>query len=250
MRGRARMTTPSGPRAPRVLITRAENVTGERWDDYADRVRAVGGEPVPIDLAAWERGARPPHTEYDALIVTGGVDVDPARYGEPRDNHVTDTNSARDAFEAELLRTAIERDIPVLAICRGHQLLNVVYGGSLLQHLTEREPHRSRRGPEGEIASGWHDVTITPGTPLAGILGGPVVRTNSRHHQAVTPERLAAGLVAVGVVSEGEVPVVEALTDPTRRWVCAVQWHPERPEQRDGDRLFAALIVAAQTIRR
>lgn len=241
------MTTPASPRPPRVVITRAEDVTGERWDDYADRVRAAGGVPVAVVLADWERGVRPAHTEYDALIVTGGVDVDPALYGAPRDSHVTETNSARDAFEGDLLRAAIERDIPVLAICRGHQLLNVVYGGSLLQHLAEREPHRSRRGPDGTtIASGWHDVMVLPGSPLAIVLGGPSVRTNSRHHQAVTPERLAPGLLAVGVVAEGESPVIEAMTDPARHWVCGVQWHPERPEQPDGDRLFEALIAAAQ----
>lgn len=244
------MTAPLPSRAPRVLITRAEDVSGERWDDYADRVRAAGGEPIAIDLADWERGARPAPGEYDALIVTGGVDVDPERYGEPRDSHVTETNPARDAFESDLLRAAIERDIPVLAICRGHQLLNVLYGGSLLQHLAEREPHRSRRGPDGAtIASGWHDVMVIPGSPLAAALGSPRVRTNSRHHQAVTPERLAPGLQAVGVVADGESPVIEAMTDPARRWVYGVQWHPERPEQPDGDRLFEALIAAAGAIR-
>jgi putative glutamine amidotransferase len=229
------------PDRPRILITRAEDVTGERWQDYADRVEAAGGDPVPIDLSEW--GGAPP--DYEGLILTGGVDVDPARYGEAAHERLGTVNADRDAFEAALIEDALERDIPVLGVCRGHQLFNVVHGGSLLQHIEEREPHRSRRGEDGvSIASGWHDVAITPGTILAGVLGEGPLRVNSRHHQAVTPERVGSGLVVAGTTEDG---VIEALEDPTKRWAVSVQWHPERTEMGDEPKaLFEAFVAAAR----
>ncbi len=211
--------------APRILITSAEDVTGERWADYADRIRAAGGEPVEAALAAWDPAA--PATAYGGLLLTGGVDIDPAVYGEPRSERVTEVNRARDDFELALLRDALERDLPVLAICRGHQLLNVARGGTLLQHIEERDPHRSRRGPDGTIESGWHEVVITPGTLLATNLPGTSVRANSRHHQAVTADRLAPGLQVAATTPDG---IIEALVDPSQRWALSVQWHPERAE--------------------
>ncbi len=227
---------------PRILITRAEDVTSERWEDYADRVRAAGGEPVEAVLGSWQAA------ETDAtpagLILTGGVDIDPAIYGEQRSERVTEVNRERDEFELGLLRQALERDTPVLGICRGHQLLNVAMGGTLVQHLEEREPHRSRRGVEGGIESGWHDVELVPGTLLSGVLGQNSIRTNSRHHQAVTRERQAPGLETAGTTTDG---VVEALVHPSRRWVVSVQWHPERAEMGDScASLFEAFVAACR----
>lgn len=211
---------------PRIAITRAEEVTGERWEDYADRIREAGGEPLAVDLAEWRADAAPP--EFDALIVTGGVDIDPAKYGEARSERVVDTNAHRDDFELALLRDALDRDVPVLGVCRGHQLFNVAHGGSLLQHLEEREPHRSRRAADGVgIDSGWHDVQVAPGTRLAEVVGGTAVHVNSRHHQAVTSDRVAPGLEVAATAPDG---VVEALEDPSKRWAVSVQWHPERTE--------------------
>ncbi|MGE0227999.1 MAG: gamma-glutamyl-gamma-aminobutyrate hydrolase family protein [Dehalococcoidia bacterium] len=229
---------------PRILITRAEDVTGERWDDYADRVTAAGGEPVAADLDGWTAGAEP--QDYDGVIVTGGVDVDPARYNEPPSERLGPIDPDRDAFEAALIQHALEHDRPLLAICRGHQLFNVVHGGSLLQHIEERDPHRARRGDDGGIASGWHDVEVTPGTILAGILGDTHLRVNSRHHQAVTDERVAPGLT-VAAVTAGD-GIVEALEDPSKRWAVSVQWHPERSEM-DGEpsrALFEAFVEACR----
>ncbi|MEZ4553785.1 MAG: gamma-glutamyl-gamma-aminobutyrate hydrolase family protein [Dehalococcoidia bacterium] len=229
---------------PRILITRAEDVTGERWNDYADRVTAAGGEPVAADLDSWTAGAEP--QDYDGVIVTGGVDVDPARYGEPPSERLGPTNPDRDAFEAALMEHALEHDRPLLAICRGHQLFNVVHGGSLLQHIEERDPHRARRGEDGGIASGWHEVEVKPGTVLAGILGDAPLRVNSRHHQAVTDERVAPGLT-VAAVTAGD-GIVEALEAPSKRWAVSVQWHPERDEM-DGEpssALFGAFVEACR----
>ncbi len=231
------MSTP-----PRILITRAEDVTGERWEAYVDRVRAAGGQPIAADLSDWTPAS--PLPAYEGLILTGGVDVDPARYGELPHAHLGTVNADRDAFEASLLEDALARDLPVLGICRGHQLFNVVHGGSLLQHIEEREPHRARRAEDGSIASGWHDVSMTPDTILAAVLGDGPLRVNSRHHQAVTPERVAPGLIVAATTEDG---IVEALEAPSKRWALSVQWHPERSELGGAPRpLFEAFIEACR----
>ena len=210
---------------PTVLVTRAEEIPSERWEDYSDRLREAGTRPLEHHLEAWHPGA--PLPSYDGLVLTGGADIDPARYGAERSERVTEVDPRRDGFELSVLLDALARDAPVLAICRGHQLLNVAYGGSLLQHLEEREPHRARRGADGEtIDSGWHDVDLEAGSRLARLLGRERVRTNSRHHQAVTRASVASGLVIAGTTDD----VVEALEDPAKTWVQSVQWHPERPE--------------------
>ena len=229
---------------PRILITRAEPIPSERWDDYADRVAEAGGDPVARDLAGWQASHHPP--EHDGLILTAGVDVDPARYGEPRSERVLDVNPDRDEFESGLLDAAYANDRPILSICRGHQLFNVVRGGSLLQHLEQREPHRARRGSHEEgseaIVSGWHDVEVRPDTLLAEAVDAGTLRVNSRHHQAVTAERVAPGLVVAATAPDG---VVEALVDPSRRWAVSVQWHPEMPEVAARFRpLFASFVAA------
>jgi putative glutamine amidotransferase len=245
------MTGPSvssdpSPDRPRILITRAEDVTGERWQDYADSVEAAGGEAVAVDLADWIEGRPTPPAH--GLLLTGGVDIDPGVYGEPRSERVTDVNRRRDDFELELLRDALARDVPVLGVCRGNQLFNVAYGGTLLQHIEERDPHRSRRGADGvTIESGWHDVDVVPGTRLAEAVGVGSVRTNSRHHQAVTPDRLGEGLRVAATTADG---VVEALEDPSLRWAVSVQWHPERKELGSAFApLFEAFVRAAAALR-
>ncbi|MSP22078.1 MAG: gamma-glutamyl-gamma-aminobutyrate hydrolase family protein [Dehalococcoidia bacterium] len=236
---------PSRGDRPRILVTRAEDVTDERWADYADRITSAGGTPIEMSLADWHHGAVPP--EHDGLLLTGGVDIDPAVYGERRSERVTDVNRARDDFELALLRAALDRDVPVLGVCRGHQLFNVAHGGTLLQHIEEREPHRSRRGADGTIESGWHDVDVRPGTLLASALGVRRARANSRHHQAVTPERLAPGLEVAATTEDG---IVEALVAPSKRWAVSVQWHPERTEVGGTfDGLFLAFVEACAAVR-
>jgi putative glutamine amidotransferase len=235
------------PSAPQILITRAEDVLGERWDDYAACVARAGGDAAAADLGAFDPAeAMPP---FDGLVVTAGVDVDPARYGEVRSDRVRDVNPDRDAFEEALLEAARQRDVPILAICRGHQILNTSRGGSLLQHLEEREPHRARRGPDGEsIDSGWHDVEVAPGSLLARVTGATTLRVNSRHHQAVLTSTVAPGLAVTGTAAQD---VVEALEDPTLSWCLGIQWHPERPEMSDDESMqdastaiFEAFVAA------
>jgi putative glutamine amidotransferase len=230
---------------PHILITRAEEVLGESWDDYALCVERAGGAAAPADLAVGIEAAR----DFDGLIVTAGVDVDPAGYGQQAGDYVSETNSARDAFEAALLTEAQRRDVPILAICRGHQMFNTSRGGSLLQHLDEREPHRARRGEDGEsIASGWHDVEVAPDSLLYSITGATTIHANSRHHQAVLTSTIGSGLRITGSADQD---VVEALEDPALSWCLSVQWHPERPEMTDepsmrnaSTALFEAFVAA------
>ncbi len=233
-------------RAP-ILVTRAEPVPGERWQDYAECVARAGGDPecaALSDFAGVEALAG-----FGGLLLTSGVDVDPARYGEARSERVRNVDAARDAFEEALLALALRRDVPVLAICRGHQLFNTARGGRLLQHLPEREPHRARRSSDGSsIASGWHQVRIAPGTLLARATGASALRVNSRHHQAVTSDGVAPGLVVSATAPDG---VVEALEHPPSRFALSLQWHPELPEMASeptlepgSGRIFAAFVAA------
>lgn len=156
-----------------------------------------------------------------ALLITGGIDVDPSLYGETPVPEVDETNPERDEFELALLRDALERDMPVLAICRGHQLLNVAFGGGLLQHIASRA-HEDTDG-----VSAQHNATLVPGTKLHAVYGKEQLHVNSRHHQAVTPERLAPGLTISATTDDG---LVEGIESDAYTWVVGVQWHPERPD--------------------
>jgi gamma-glutamyl-gamma-aminobutyrate hydrolase PuuD len=219
---------------PLVGIPRWKALPFGRTGDYLDSVRAAGGHPVLI-----ERGAQLP--ELDGLLLTGGVDIDAHLYGEPRDHRAMRHNEARDAHELFLINQALERDLPVLAICRSHHLLNVAMGGSLLQHI-EGDGHRA----DGEGRSRWHTVSLAA---RGGLLGdvyrdGKALKVNSRHHQAVTAEHLAAALTPLAYSPDG---LVEAVQSRAHRWVVGVQWHPERPEMRPAaEPLFAAFVSACR----
>lgn len=234
---------------PRILVTIAKDVVEGRWDDYSAAfgraVEAAGGEAIPIFYGRYSPDDVPPH---DGLVTIGGVDVDPAQYGEPPHPHLERTIPARDVAEIALTRLALDEGRPLLAICRGAQVMNVACGGSLLQHIEEREPHH---GPVGSDASGWHDVTVTPDSLLARIAGAGPLRVNSRHHQAVTPERLARGLVESGRTEAGGLVVLEAIEAPDHPFALGVQWHPERHEMSADPRfragstgLFEAFVAA------
>lgn len=219
---------------PRILVTTGADPA----EDYAERVREAGGDPAI---------ARPgePLPPWDGLLLTGGTDIDPSRYGQPPHERLLSPDPGRDALEFALLEHALGRDLPVLAICRGHQLFNVVHGGSLLQHIEQPEPHLSQRDPNGgDRLSRWHEVTIAPGTLLAAILGDSRQRVNSRHHQAVTADRVAPELLVAATSDDG---IVEALERPDLHWALSVQWHPERGELAPQHRaLFAAFVQACR----
>jgi len=226
---------------PTIGITRCSRV-----DDYVESVKRAGGEPVVLEstddpAASLDR--------IDALLLSGGLDVDPALYGESP-HPTTEVDAARDRFEIPLSREAVARDMPVFAICRGVQVLNVAAGGSLVQDIPTAitsELAHSVDVPKDYIA---HPVRVTPGTRLAASLGlaTPVATcaVNSRHHQAVG--RVAPTFVVSAVSEDG---VVEAIERPASTFCVGVQWHPEN-FWRTGEfaGLFSDFVNAAKSTKK
>ena len=211
---------------------------------YIDAVQAAGGRAVmlPPDAQTGEE-ADAVLDGIDGLMLAGGADIDPSSYGSPAHPCTTNTRPERDAAEIPLARRALERDLPLLGICRGMQLLNVALGGTLIQHLPDDVGHGDHRRHLGSFDDADHDVRLAPGSLAARACGELVHATKSHHHQAV--DRLGEGLVASGwsVLDE----LVEAIELPEARWVLGVQWHPE-VDPRSG--VVAALVAeAAATLR-
>ena len=199
---------------------------------YSDMVIAAGGIPVVL----------PPRVEVtaavdriDALVLSGGPDVDPGRYGAARDPRTGPARPERDTAEIAMLRYALQRGIPVLGVCRGMQVLNVALGGTLVQHLPDAVGHEGHRPAPGVFGS--VTVTLDPASRIGAAVGA-TVPVQCHHHNAV--ERLADGLVPVGTAEDGTVEAVELAGHP---FVVGVQWHPEQ----DGTelRLMSAFVAAA-----
>lgn len=174
----------------------------------------------------------------DGLVLAGGVDIDPASYGEQAHPETVDTVPERDRFEIALVRAAVERDLPVLGICRGMQLINVAYGGTLLQHLPERFGHHEHLRVPGTFDGADHDVELSEGSIAARAAGETHHATKSHHHQGV--DRLGESLQISGSSSMDGLP--EAIEMPGRRFVLGVQWHPEADR---GSHVVEALVAEA-----
>ena len=172
----------------------------------------VGGRAVEEALVA-----------FDGLLLAGGGDIEPARYGARPHPEIYGTDPARDEAELTLVRAALDLGLPVLAICRGLQVLNVALGGTLHQHLPELEG-MDLHGHPREDASVLHDVKVAAGTRLAEACASEVLRCTSHHHQGI--DRLADGLAVVALSGDGLIEAVEP-ADPDAPWLVAVQWHPE-----------------------
>jgi putative glutamine amidotransferase len=180
----------------------------------------------------------------DGLVLTGGSDVNPKLYGEKRIRESEPPDDERDQLEWRLLEAALAADLPVLGICRGMQLFNVVHGGTLIQHLPSTDVHRQRpKDAEAGRHPAAHAVSVKANTLLARIIGAGDHQVNSRHHQGVSPDRLGEGLIVSAIAPDG---VVEGLELPNATFVVAVQWHPEdRIAVSEADRkLFEAFAAA------
>lgn len=211
-------------------------------DDYVRSVETAGGLPVVLAPGRAE-DAGTLLDRLDGLLLTGGADVEPERYGARRHPTVVRVLPERDAFEIALVREAISRDLPLLAICRGHQVLNVATGGTLVQDIPSELEGTVDHDPDGERWHRAHGVRVLPGTRLRAILERDEVAVNSFHHQAV--KDVGQGLV-VSARSEGD-DVVEGLERPESRFVVGVQWHPEAFWDKGGafQPLFDSLVRAS-----
>ena len=221
-----------------------ERVKWGVWEDpvimvpasYVAAVEHAGGRPLVLPPTA--DSVEETLDIVDGIIFSGGGDLDPARYGADPHPATDAPRPERDDAELALLTAALERDLPVLAVCRGSQVLNVALGGDLVQHLPERVGHDDHRHTPGQFAD--HDVDVRPDSRLGSILGerAPV---KSHHHQGY--DRLGRGLVEVAWAEDG---TVEGLEDPSRRFALGVLWHPEEGED---FALFQALVEQAREYR-
>jgi putative glutamine amidotransferase len=175
----------------------------------------------------------------DGLVLAGGADIDPSSYGEQAHPETLDTVPERDRFEIALVRAAIERDLPVLGICRGMQLINVAYGGTLLQHLPERFGHHEHLRVPDTFDRTDHDVDLLEGSLAARAAGETHHATKSHHHQGV--DRLGEGLEITGCSAMDGLP--EAIELPGKRFVLGVQWHPEADQT---SRVVRALVAEVE----
>ena len=178
----------------------------------------------------------------DGLIISGGADIDPGSYGAEPHPLTKSTVPERDRFEIALTRRSVELDMPVLGICRGMQLLNVAFGGTLIQHVPDEVGHEQHRRYLGTFDNADHEVRLIPGSLAQAAAGETIHNTLSHHHQGVA--KIGEGLEVTGYSTLDDLP--EAIEAPERRFVLGVQWHPEADQQ---SRVISALIEQARAYR-
>jgi putative glutamine amidotransferase len=237
----------SGERSsrPNIGITAAtERVSYGVWEDipaiisparYVQAVQRAGGRPILLPPDPEDpKDPREVLDLIDALVVTGGAgDLDPALYGEDPHPETGPVQEERDAYELALVRGALEREMPILGICRGMQILNVAYEGTIEQHLPDAVGHEEHRHTPGTFAD--HEVQLAPGSLAARAAGGERTAVKSHHHQGI--KEVGKGLRVSGWDTEDE--TVEALEDPECTFVLGVLWHPEEDEK---SKLIEALV--------
>lgn len=207
--------------------------------NYAEAIIAAGGLPIALPhdpaLAADYLG------HIQALVVTGGAfDVDPSLYGDGERHETVTLKQGRTAAELAMMRGALERNMPVLGICGGQQLLAVALGGTLIQHIPDSIPNALPHEQPNPRHEPGHAIAVTPGTLLHRIVGATEMRVNSAHHQAV---RHPGPRAIVNAIAPDQ--VIEGVEDPRYRFCLGVQWHPEFSIDPGDRRIFDALVAAA-----
>ena len=211
-------------------------------EGYVQATLRAGGLPAIVPPTALESTSADALVErFDALILCGGGDVEPGRSGASPSDRLYGLDPVRDAFEVAVLRASAAADTPTLAICRGLQVLNVAFGGTLHQHLPD-VPGMGRHGVPPADEAVLHEVTVDPTSLLARMSGSTSLKGLAHHHQGI--DRIGDGLVATGRTDDG---LVEALERPGW-WMVAVQWHPEETAAEDPQQqaLFDALVDRAR----
>ena len=204
---------------------------------YVQAIEVAGGRPLVVPPSA--EAVEETLDALDGLLFSGGADLDPDSYGAEAHPETNGVRPERDGAELALLEAALARDMPVLAVCRGSQVLNVALGGDLVQHLPEVVGHEGHKKTPGVFTD--HDVEVLPDTKLHGVIGGQTP-VKSHHHQGYG--RLGEGLREAARADDG---TVEAIEDPSRRFALGVLWHPEEGEDAA---LFEALVEEAARYRR
>ena len=223
---------------PIILVVASSRRDARR---YCDSLESRGAQ---IRLALPDQASGDSMNGATGLMLTGGEDVDPPIYGESPDPSAgLETNRRRDDMELALLRHALDQDLPVLAICRGMQLLNVAFGGKLIQDVPEHKGERR----DGDWKPAYHQIYVSPGSKLAAIMGsGGFLKVNSIHHQGVREAQKSPALLA-SAYSLGD-GLIEGMESPGHDWVLGVQCHPEREEEvpKSFGRLFQAFVERAE----
>jgi putative glutamine amidotransferase len=213
---------------------------------YVTALENAGLIPVIIPPLAASGAAHDILSRVDGLVITGGEDVEPSRYGQRRSEKCGKSNGPRDETEISLIREASELRLPLLAICRGPQVVNVALGGTLIQDIPSEVPGALQHNSEDERATRVHDVTIDEGSRISRAIGENTIRVNSFHHQSV--KDIAPGLIVTARAPDGIVEGIEPADDDW--WMMGIQWHPEEmndspePWDRGLFRAFADRLTA------
>jgi putative glutamine amidotransferase len=239
--------------APRIVVTVSDastqsdpDLARRKQELYRDAIRRHGGEAGFLSTATPAADRQAALSGMDGLLLGGGTDIDPARYGQTV-RGALDIDIRRDALEAAAWETAADRDLPVLGLCRGLQAMNVFLGGGLLQDVP------GHTGPGWPAPATTHPLRIVPGTRLARVLfprnvGGGVVTVNTYHHQAVRAAELAPSLIASAWANSAAGELVEGIETRGGRFVVGLQCHPERPDSTppEFERLFSVFVDASR----